>query len=46
MVSLFGLDHDVINVGLNGPPNEVPEILDIQCRYVAPAFFKLNGIEM
>ena len=25
MVSLFGLNYDVINVGLNGPPDEVPE---------------------
>ena len=28
MVSLFGLDHDVINIGLNGPPDEVPETLE------------------
>ena len=25
MVSPFGLNHDVINVGLNGPPDEVPK---------------------
>ena len=25
MVGLFGFDHDVVNVGLNGPPDEVPE---------------------
>ena len=25
VVSLFGLNHDVVDVGLNGPPNEVPE---------------------
>ena len=28
MVSLFGLDHDVINVVLNSPPNEVLETLE------------------
>ena len=28
VVSLFGLDHDVIHVGLNGLPNEVPETLE------------------
>ena len=27
LVSLFGLDHDVIHVGLNGPPDEIPETL-------------------
>ena len=27
VVSPFGLDHDVINVGLNGLPNEVPKTL-------------------
>ena len=25
MVSPFGLNYDVIDVGLNGPPDEVPE---------------------
>ena len=28
VVSPFGLDHDVINIGLNGPPNEVPKTLE------------------
>ena len=28
VVSLFGRDHNVVNVGLNGPPNEVPETLE------------------
>ena len=27
VVSPFGLDHDVVNVGLNGPPDEVLETL-------------------
>ena len=25
VVSLFGFDHDVVNVGLNGSPDEVPK---------------------
>ena len=28
MVIPFGLDHDVVNVGLNGPLDEVPEVLE------------------
>ena len=24
----FGLDHDVVNIGLNGPPNEVHEAFE------------------
>ena len=28
VVSLFGFDHDVINVGLNGPPDEVPKAFE------------------
>ena len=28
MVSSFGFDHDVVNVGLNGPPDEVSEALE------------------
>ena len=28
LVSLFGLDHDVVHVGLNGPPDEVPKTLE------------------
>ena len=43
MVGLFGFDHDVINIGLNGPPNEV---LSIQRWYVALVFFKPNDIVM
>ena len=27
MISPFGFDHDVVNVGLNGPPDEVPKTL-------------------
>ena len=28
VVSTFGLDHDVVNVGLNGPPDEIPEVFE------------------
>ena len=28
LVSPFGLDHDVIYVGLNSPPNEIPKTLE------------------
>ena len=28
LVSSFGLDHDVVHVGLNGSPNEVSETLE------------------
>ena len=28
MVSPFGLDHDVVHVGLNGSPDEAPETLE------------------
>ena len=26
VVSPFGLNYDVIDIGLNGPPNEVPKV--------------------
>ena len=45
VVSPFGLNHDVVNVGLNGPPDEVPKHLSIQRWYVALEFFSPNGIE-
>ena len=28
VVSLFGLNYDVVNVGLNSPPDEVPEAFE------------------
>ena len=28
VVGQFGLNHDVIYVGLNGPPDEIPETLE------------------
>ena len=48
LVSPFGLDHDVVNVGINGPPDEVPKAFKhttLVC-IVAPAFFRPNGIEI
>ena len=29
-VSSFGLNYDVIDIGLNGPPDEIPKHLSIQ----------------
>ena len=37
-------DYNVINVGLNGPPDESPKHFSIQRWYVAPMFFRPNGI--
>ena len=37
MVSRFGLNHDVINVGLNGPPDEVPETLEHTTLVCSPS---------
>ena len=28
MVGPLGLDHDVVNIGLNGPPDEVPKTFE------------------
>ena len=28
VIGLFGLDNDVVNVGLNGSPDEVPETFE------------------
>ena len=37
LVSLFGLDHDVIDIGRNGPPNEVPETLEHTTLVCSPS---------
>ena len=37
VVSLFGLDHNVINIGLNGSPNEVPETLEHTTLVCSPS---------
>ena len=44
VVSPFGLDHNVVNVGLNGPPDEVPETLEHTTLVCGPAFFEPNDI--
>ena len=36
VVSLFGFDHDVNNVGLNGPPDEVPEAFEHTTQVCSP----------
>ena len=36
VVSPFGSDHDVINVGLNGPPDEVPKALEHTALVCSP----------
>ena len=43
-VNPFGLDHDVIYVGLNGPPDEILKHLSMHHWYVSPMFFRPNGI--
>ena len=37
VVSSFGLDHDVINVGLNGLPDEVSETLEHTTLVCSPS---------
>ena len=37
MVIPFGLDHDVVNVGLNGLPDEVPETLEHTALVCSPS---------
>jgi len=39
LVSLFGLDHDVIYVSLNGSPDEVPETLEHTTLVCSPYIF-------
>ena len=41
VASLFGLNYDVVDVGLNGPPDEVPEAFE----HAALVFFRPNSIE-
>ena len=42
LVSLFGLDHDVIHVGLNGSPNEVPETLEHTTLVRSPSVLQIE----
>ena len=37
VVSPFGFDHDVINVGLNGPLDEVPKALEHTTLVCSPS---------
>ena len=43
-VSPFGLDHNVIHVGLNGSPAEVPETLEHTTLVQSHCVFRPNGI--
>ena len=40
LVSPFGLDHDVIYVGLNGSPDEVPKTLEHTTLVCSPYVFQ------
>ena len=44
LVSPFGLDHDVVYVGLNGSPDEVSETLKHTTLIRCPCVFRPNGI--
>ena len=46
VVSPFGLNYDVVDVSLNGPPDEVPKAVEHTALVSCHAFFRLNGIEM
>ena len=45
VVSPFGFNYDVIDVGLNGPPNEVLKAFEHTALVCSPAFFRPNSIE-
>ena len=40
MVSPFGLNHNVVNIGLNGLPNEVPKTLEHTTLVCSPSVFQ------
>ena len=40
VVSPFGLNYDVVNVGLNGPPDEVPEASEHTSLVRCPSVFQ------
>ena len=44
LVNPFGLDHDIIHVGLNSSPDEVPKTLEHTMLVRSPVFFRPNGI--
>ena len=37
VVGPFGLNHDVVNIGLNGPPYEVPEAFEHTTLVCSPS---------
>ena len=45
MVSPFGLNSDVVDIGLNGPPDEVPEAVEDTALVSCPSVFRPNDIE-
>ena len=46
VVSPFGLNYDVVDIDLNGPPDEVPEAIEHTALVSGPSVFRPNGIEM
>ena len=40
VVDPFGLNHDVVNVGLNGLPDEVPEAFEHTALVRSPSVFQ------
>ena len=44
LISPFGLDHDVVHVGLNGSPNEPPETFEHTMLVHSPRIFRPNDI--
>ena len=44
VVNPFGLNYDVVDVGLNGSTDEVPETLEDTTLVRSPSFFRPNGI--
>ena len=41
----LGFNYDVVDVGLNGPPDEVPEAVEHTTLVSSPIVFRPNGIE-
>ena len=44
VIGLFGLNYDVVVVGLNGSPDEVSETFEHTPLVRSPVFFRPNGI--
>ena len=40
VASLFGLNYDVVDIGLNGPPDEVPEAVEHTALVSGPNIFQ------